>query len=74
LYDQVEKTIKIIDFGISKKTYQRGGRRDMLTIIGTQFYLAPEVYIGGGYDERVDLWALGVTIYQLVVGFTPFES
>lgn len=46
----------------------------MLTIIGTQFYLAPEVYIGGGYDERVDLWALGVTIYQLVTGYTPFES
>lgn len=41
LYDQVEKKIKIIDFGISKKTYQRGARRDMLTIIGTQFYLAP---------------------------------
>lgn len=46
----------------------------MLTIIGTQFYLAPEVYIGGGYDERVDLWALGVTIYKLVTGYTPFES
>jgi calcium/calmodulin-dependent protein kinase I len=70
----VEKTIKIIDFGISKKTYQRGGRRDMLTIIGTQFYLAPEIYIGGGYDERVDLWALGVTIFKLVTGYTPFES
>lgn len=46
----------------------------MLTIIGTQFYLAPEIYIGGGYDERVDLWALGVTIYKLVAGYTPFES
>ena len=35
------KRIKIIDFGISKKTFQRGQRRDMLTIIGTYFYLAP---------------------------------
>ena len=74
LYDPKEKKIKIIDFGISKKTFQRGNRRDMLTIIGAQFYLAPEVYIGGGYDERVDLWALGVTIYKLVAGYTPFES
>jgi serine/threonine protein kinase len=72
LYNQESKTIKIIDFGISKKTFQRGSRRDMLTIIGTKFYLAPEIYIGGGYDERVDLWALGVTIYRLVTGYTPF--
>lgn len=50
LYSENDRQIKVIDFGISKRTYQRGGRRDMLTIIGTHFYLAPEVYIGGGYD------------------------
>ena len=50
LYDQENKKIKLIDFGISKKTFLRGARRDMLTIIGTHFYLAPEVYLGGGYD------------------------
>jgi calcium-dependent protein kinase len=72
LYDAAEQKIKIIDFGISKKTFLRGSRRDMLTIIGTHFYLAPEVYLGGGYDERIDLWALGVTIYKLIAGYTPF--
>lgn len=72
MYDPQEKKIKIIDFGVSKKTFNRGARRDMLTIIGTPYYLAPEVYLGGGYDERVDLWALGVTIYRLVTGVTPF--
>jgi serine/threonine protein kinase len=41
LYNEHEKKIKIIDFGISKKTFLRGVRRDMLTIIGTHFYLAP---------------------------------
>ncbi|CAM5999752.1 unnamed protein product [Sphagnum balticum] len=46
----------------------------MLTIIGTSPYLAPEVFNGGGYDERVDLWALGVTLCRLVAGVTPFES
>ena len=63
-----------MDFGISKKTFLRGVRRDMLTIIGTNFYFAPEIYLGGGYDERVDLWALGVTIFKLITGYTPFES
>lgn len=74
LYDPVMKKVKIIDFGISKKTFQRGQRRDMLTIIGTYFYLAPEIVMGGGYDERVDLWSVGVTLYKLVTGTTPFED
>lgn len=46
----------------------------MLTIIGTSLYLAPEILMGGGYDERVDMWSIGVTLYQLVAGITPFES
>lgn len=46
----------------------------MLTVIGTPFYEAPEVFLGGGYDERIDIWALGVTIFKLITGFTPFES
>ena len=74
LYDRESKKVKLIDFGISKKTFQRGERRDMLTNIGTFFYKAPEMFLGGGYDERVDLWALGVTLFQLVTGRTPFES
>lgn len=41
LYDKETKQIKLIDFGISKKTFLRGARRDMLTIIGTHCYMAP---------------------------------
>jgi calcium-dependent protein kinase len=72
LYCPRSREVKLVDFDISKKTFQKGSRRDMLTIIGTPFYQAPEMYIGGGYDEKVDLWALGVTIYKLVTGKTPF--
>ena len=50
LFDKMEKTVKLIDFGISKKTFLRGQRRDMLTIIGTHLFMAPEVFVGGGYD------------------------
>ena len=46
----------------------------MLTIIGTYFYLAPQILNGGGYDEKVDLWSAGVTLYQMVTGVTPFQS
>ncbi len=64
----------IIDFGISKKLVNRGRKADMLTITGTMYYRAPEMFEGGGYDEMVDLWALGATIYKLMTGYTPFES
>lgn len=47
---------------------------DMLTITGTLYYRAPEMFSGGGYNEKVDIWAAGVTIYKLVTGRTPFQS
>jgi calcium/calmodulin-dependent protein kinase I len=46
----------------------------MLTLTGTPYYRAPEMFEGGGYDELVDIWALGITIYKLMAGITPFES
>ena len=46
----------------------------MLTITGTLYYRAPEMFLGGGYDEKVDVWAAGITLYQLVTGKTPFQS
>ena len=32
------------------------------------------MFSGGGYDEKVDMWALGVSIFKLMAGYTPFES
>lgn len=32
------------------------------------------MFLGGGYDEKVDMWAAGVTIYQIISESTPFES
>ena len=74
LYCREQKKIIIIDFGISKKVEDRGRKKDMLTLTGTPYYRAPEMFEGGGYDEMVDLWALGITIFKLMTGFTPFES
>lgn len=44
------KRIKIIDFGIAKKFINRNEKTDMLTITGTLFYRAPEMFTGGGYN------------------------
>ena len=46
----------------------------MLTIAGTFVYRAPEMFLGGGYSEKVDMWAVGVTLYELIAGQIPFKS
>jgi calcium-dependent protein kinase len=46
----------------------------MWTITGTLYYRAPEMFLGGGYREGVDVWAAGVLLFKLVTGKTPFES
>lgn len=43
------------------------------TLCGTLDYLPPEMVEGRDHDESVDLWSLGVLLYELVVGKPPFE-
>jgi len=57
--------IKVIDFGLSKIAHQ------MDTKLGTPYYVAPEV-IKGLYDQKCDMWAVGVITYMLLVGEPPF--
>jgi calcium-dependent protein kinase len=63
LYDEKTERIWVIDFGISKVFEERGNKKEMLTNTGTIYYKAPEIFEGGGYDESVDMWAVGVIIY-----------
>ena len=44
LYDQQSRCVKLIDFGISKKVEERGRKREMLTLTGTPYYRAPEMF------------------------------
>jgi aurora kinase len=66
--------IKISDFGWS--VHAPNNRRN--TMCGTLDYLPPEMLRGGGkdnfYNEKVDLWSLGVLAYEFLVGEAPFED
>ncbi|XP_037593894.1 aurora kinase C-like [Cebus imitator] len=62
--------VKIADFGWSVHTPSL--RRK--TMCGTLDYLPPEMTEGKTYDEKVDLWCIGVLCYELLVGYPPFES
>jgi len=62
--------LKLTDFGGSN--YLKGSVR--FTTCGTQIYHSPEMLSKGGYDTRVDIWAIGVLIFELMVGRPPFKS
>jgi serine/threonine protein kinase len=44
------------------------------TFCGTYEYMAPEMLFEKDYDHRIDIWALGVLLYELLHGFAPFEG
>jgi tetratricopeptide (TPR) repeat protein len=65
-----ERVVKILDFGIAKSLQEV--RRQATVIGGTPYYMAPEQAAGESVDHRADLYALGVTFFQLATGSLPF--
>ena len=57
-----ELDIKLIDFGLS--TFTMKGRT-MKTLVGTPYYVAPEV-LTGSYQKSCDMWSIGVIAYVLL--------
>lgn len=68
--------IKLIDFGLSKRfghIQESHPSEKMHTIVGTPYYVAPEV-LKGSYDFSCDIWSLGVILYIMLCGYPPFEG
>lgn len=64
--------IKIIDFGTSQR-FEVGSKKKMEERYGTPYYIAPDV-LNKSYNEKCDIWSLGVILYILLVGYPPFNG
>nr|WP_263430338.1 serine/threonine-protein kinase [Nannocystis pusilla] len=80
----VQDFIKLVDFGIAKRlprtaeahhdSHEGAALTTEGTILGTSFYMAPEQSTGGPIDHRIDVYAAGVVLFQLVTGKLPFRG
>lgn len=73
-FDLLEGNFKtyISDFGLS--TQIEGGSQHVMTICGTPLYSSPELLKKVGYSYKVDIWAVGIICYELLMGRTPFHA
>ena len=75
--DKYSWSIVVIDFGLGCE-WKNDMRKEMAErkqngLIGTPYYIAPEI-IKKSYDERCDIWSLGVLLYMMVTGTPAFEG
>ena len=66
--------IKIMDFGIAKIMDSQKSLTKTGTQIGTVFYMSPEQVKGEKIDHRSDIYSLGVTLFQMITGQSPYSN
>jgi hypothetical protein len=64
----------LMDFGLAKMLAATHSLTQTGAVIGTPAYMAPEQWRGEAVDARTDVYALGVMLYEMVLGHPPFES
>jgi calcium-dependent protein kinase len=68
----LESPIKLIDFGLSKKWEPQSSK--LKTILGTPYYVAPEVLEKKGYDYKCDVWSTGIMMFVILAADFPFKG
>jgi serine/threonine protein kinase len=71
-----ELTIKVIDFGLAKAAATAGSESDITHggFVGTPSFASPEQFTNTSVDVRSDLYSLGITLWEMLTGRTPFRG
>jgi serine/threonine protein kinase len=64
--------VKLADFGLAIELVKGAEKRR--SVLGTPFWMSPEVINGKDYDDRVDVWALGVTAIEMMTKNPPYST
>ena len=67
-------TLKVMDFGVARLRGVSSGLTEVGQLVGTPSYMAPEQMLGEDFDERADIWAMGVVLFECLTGRLPFEG
>lgn len=73
MFDQDDDRAILVDFGLCKECAATSGLTEEGAILGTPDYMAPEQIEGGELGPHTDLYALGVILYQMLTGVSPFR-
>lgn len=65
--------IKLADFGVAR-LFDSQEDKMMETFVGTPYYMAPEVVIKRSFNEKADLWSLGIILFEMIAGTVPFRG
>jgi serine/threonine-protein kinase len=64
----------LLDFGVAKVLGATGRETTEARVVGTPRYLSPEQILGGRVDARTDVYAAGLTLFEMIAGRGPFEA
>lgn len=68
-----DNRIKLADFGVAR-LFNSQEDKMMESVVGTPYYMAPEVVLKRSFNEKADLWSLGIILFEMIAGTVPFKG